>query len=115
MKYLLEAYASSKDKDGFFRLSNELQVMDSRKQIQQGWNSDQIRSLGTQIIAIQNSANSIYCILMNKNLLGSALWDFYKSPGEQELITWTHLTEEDLLISYFFRTHDEMPAIEQKL
>ncbi len=52
---------------------------------------------------------------MNKNLLGSALWDFYKSPGEQELITWTHLTEEDpILISYFFRTHDEMPAIEQK-
>ena len=52
---------------------------------------------------------------MNKNLLGSALWDFHKSPGEQELITWTHLTEEDpMLISYFFRTHDEMPEIEQK-
>ena len=52
---------------------------------------------------------------MNENLLGCALWDFYKFPGEQELITWTHLTEEDPMpISYFFRSHDEMPEIEQK-
>ena len=46
LKYLLEAYASSKDKDGFFLDSFERIAGNGllRKQIQQGWNSDQIRS-----------------------------------------------------------------------
>ena len=46
LKYLLEAYASSKDKDGFFLDSFERIAGNGllRKQIQQGWNSDQIRA-----------------------------------------------------------------------
>ena len=46
LKYLLEAYASSKDKDGFFLDSFERIAGNGllRKQIQKGWNSDQIRA-----------------------------------------------------------------------
>ena len=41
--------------------------------------------------------------------------DYHQSPGEQQLITWTSLTEEDPVpLSYFFRNYKEMPAIEQK-
>ena len=41
--------------------------------------------------------------------------DYHQSPGEQQLITWTSLTEEDPVpIAYFFRSFKEMPAIEQK-
>ena len=41
--------------------------------------------------------------------------DYHQSPGEQQLITWTSLTEEDPVpLAYFFRTYKEMPAIEQK-
>ena len=41
--------------------------------------------------------------------------DYHQSPGEQQLITWTSLTEEDPVpLSYFFRNYQEMPAIEQK-
>ena len=46
LKYLLEAYASSKDKDGFFLDSFERIAGNGllRKQIKQGWNSNQIRA-----------------------------------------------------------------------
>ena len=41
--------------------------------------------------------------------------DYHQSPGEQQLITWTSLTEEDPVpLAYFFRNYKEMPAIEQK-
>ena len=41
--------------------------------------------------------------------------DYHQSPGEQQLITWTSLTEEDPVpLSYFFRNYQDMPAIEQK-
>ena len=41
--------------------------------------------------------------------------DYHQSPGEQQLITWTSLTEEDPVpLAYFFRNYIEMPAIEQK-
>ena len=41
--------------------------------------------------------------------------DYHQSPGEQQLITWTSLTEEDPVpLAYFFRNYQEMPAIEQK-
>ena len=41
--------------------------------------------------------------------------DYHQSPGEQQLITWTSLTEEDPVpLAYFFRNLKEMPAIEQK-
>ena len=49
------------------------------------------------------------------DLFGKALLDYYQSPGEQQLITWTSLTEEDPVpLAYFFRNYKEMPAIEQK-
>ncbi len=49
------------------------------------------------------------------DLFGKALWDYYKKKGANEIITWTSLTEEDpILLSYFFRSFDEMPKLEQK-
>jgi SAM-dependent methyltransferase len=52
---------------------------------------------------------------MSKDVLGKALWNYHKAPEEQELITWTHLTEEDpMTVDYFFRPYEEMPPIEQK-
>ena len=50
-----------------------------------------------------------------KDVLGTALWEYHQSPGQQDLITWTSLTEKELVpLSYFFRTYDKMPLIEQK-
>ena len=41
--------------------------------------------------------------------------DYHQSPGEQQLLTWTSLTEEDPVpLAYFFRNYKAMPAIEQK-
>ena len=51
----------------------------------------------------------------NKDIFGAALWDYYQFPADQELITWTILTEEDAIpLKYFFREFNQMPAIEQK-
>jgi len=51
----------------------------------------------------------------NKDIFGTALWDYYQFPADQELITWTSLTEEDAIpVKYFFREFNQMPAIEQK-
>ncbi len=50
-----------------------------------------------------------------KDVFGTALWEFHQSPNHQELITWTSWTEEDPVpLSYFFRTFDQMPPLEQK-
>ena len=50
-----------------------------------------------------------------KDVFGTALWEYHQSPGQQDLITWTSLTEKELVpLSYFFRTYDKMPLIEQK-
>ena len=49
------------------------------------------------------------------DLFGKALWDYYKKKGANKIITWTSLTEKDpILLSYFFRSFDEMPELEQK-
>ena len=49
------------------------------------------------------------------DLFGKALLDYHRSPGKQQLLTWTSLTEEDPVpLAYFFRNYKEMPAIEQK-
>ena len=49
------------------------------------------------------------------DLFGKALLNYHHAPGEQQLLTWTSLTEEDPVpLSYFFRTYKKMPAIEQK-
>lgn len=54
-------------------------------------------------------------MIEKKDIFGNALWDYHQSPGDQELITWTSLTEEDPVpISYYFRTFDQMPLLEQK-
>lgn len=38
-----------------------------------------------------------------KDIFGDAIWEYNQSPGNQELITWTSLTEEDPVpLSYFF-------------
>lgn len=50
-----------------------------------------------------------------KDVFGTALWEYHKSPGQQDLITWTSLTDKDPVpLSYFFRTYDQMPPIEKK-
>ncbi len=50
-----------------------------------------------------------------KDVFGNALWEYHQSPGHQKLITWTSLTKEDPVpLSYFFRTYDQMPSIEQR-
>lgn len=52
---------------------------------------------------------------VKKEVFGNALWDYHQFPGNQKLITWTSLTEEDSVpLSYFFRTFDQMPPLEQK-
>lgn len=54
-------------------------------------------------------------MIEKKDVFGNALWDYHQSPGDQELITWTSLTEEDPVpISYYFRTFDQMPLLEKK-
>jgi hypothetical protein len=40
-----------------------------------------------------------------KDVFGTALWEYHQSTGQQDLITWTSLTEKELVpLSYFFRT-----------
>ena len=58
----------------------------------------------------------VYLMMIEKNdTFGKALLDYHQYPGDQELITWTSLTDEDHVpISYFFRTFDQMPLLEQK-
>ena len=50
------------------------------------------------------------------DLLGEALWDYHnKKTQVNKIITWTSLTEEDAIdLSYFFRSFDEMPGLEQQ-
>ena len=49
-----------------------------------------------------------------KDVFGNALLDYNKFPNSQELITWTSITGEDPVpLSYFFKTYNQMPKIEQ--
>ena len=49
-----------------------------------------------------------------KDLFGKALLNYHQSPDCQTLDTWTNLTDVDPVpISYFFRSFDQMPKIEQ--
>jgi len=54
--------------------------------------------------------------VVNKlDLFGKALWDYQKKPQENQIMTWTSLTKNDSInVSYFFRSFDEMPKLEQK-
>ncbi|NBS19008.1 MAG: class I SAM-dependent methyltransferase [Flavobacteriia bacterium] len=52
---------------------------------------------------------------LQDDVFGQALWDHHQTPTDQNLITWTSLTEEDHLpIGYFFRSFEQMPPLEQK-
>lgn len=50
-----------------------------------------------------------------KDLFGQAIYDFYFNNSPGKLITETSISEEDEMdVSYLFRTYKEMPFIEQK-
>lgn len=50
----------------------------------------------------------------NSDVLGTALRDFWAGTTSNPIVTWTDLTDEDEMDpAYFFRTYEEMPAIEQ--
>ena len=52
---------------------------------------------------------------LKPDVFGSALWDYQQNPSPAEMITWTSLTEEDPInVSYFFRTFNQMPKLEQE-
>ena len=48
------------------------------------------------------------------DLFGRALTDYYKNPADQELLTWTNLTDKDAVpLAYFFRAYKSMPLLER--
>ncbi len=50
-----------------------------------------------------------------KDLFGKALYDYWFDNAPEDMLTWTHLTESEVLpIEYLFRSFDEMPEAEQK-
>ena len=52
--------------------------------------------------------------MIEKDLFGKALWDYWTDNNPEDMLTWTHLTEPEVLpIAYLFRSYDEMPVSEQ--
>lgn len=50
-----------------------------------------------------------------KDIIGIALLDYFNGNYSEDILTETNISEEDELpLSYLFRTYKEMPAIEQK-
>ena len=50
-----------------------------------------------------------------KDLFGKAIFDFQTNTSPEDLVTETNISEADeMSVSYLFRSHDEMPKIEQK-
>lgn len=50
-----------------------------------------------------------------KDLFGKAIFDFQTNNSPEDLVTETSISEEDeMSVSYLFRSYDEMPKIEQK-
>jgi len=50
-----------------------------------------------------------------KDILGTALLDYYNGNYTEDIYTETSISEEDVLpIPYLFRTYNEMPALEKK-
>jgi SAM-dependent methyltransferase len=53
-------------------------------------------------------------MLNQKDLFGQALYDYWHKNNPQDMLTWTQLTEKEVLpVSYLFRSYDEMPEPEQ--
>ena len=49
-----------------------------------------------------------------KDLFGKALYDYWFQNAPEDMLTWTHLTESEVLpITYLFRSYNEMPETEQ--
>lgn len=52
--------------------------------------------------------------MIEKDLFGKALWDYWFDNNPEDMLTWTHLTEPEILPSaYLFRSYDDMPVSEQ--
>ena len=52
--------------------------------------------------------------MIEKDLFGKALWDYWSDNEPEDILTWTNLTESEILpITYLFRSFDEMPVSEQ--
>ena len=52
--------------------------------------------------------------MIEKDLFGKALWDYWTDNNPEDMLTWTHLTEPEILpVSYLFRSYDDMPVSEQ--
>ena len=52
--------------------------------------------------------------MIEKDLFGKALWDYWYDNDPEDMLTWTHLTEPELLsVAYLFRSYDDMPVSEQ--
>lgn len=50
-----------------------------------------------------------------KDLFGNALLDYYNGNYSEDLITSTHISDEDTLpIPYLFRDYKAMPKLEQQ-
>jgi len=50
----------------------------------------------------------------HKDLFGRALYDYQFNHKPEDLETWTHLTDREILpIAYLFRKYEEMPEIEK--
>lgn len=49
-----------------------------------------------------------------KDLFGKALIDYYNGNYTEDLITWTSISEDDILpLPYLFRSYSQMPKLEQ--
>jgi SAM-dependent methyltransferase len=52
--------------------------------------------------------------MVEKDLFGQALYDYWTNNQPEDMITWTHLTEPEILpTAYLFRTYEKMPESEQ--
>ena len=52
---------------------------------------------------------------MTKDIFGKALLDYQNKNYTEDLITFTHISDEDVLpLPYLFRPYSEMPTLEQK-
>ncbi len=52
--------------------------------------------------------------MIKTDLFGRALYDYWYNQEPEDLITWTHLTEPEILpTAYLFRDFDKMPYVEQ--
>ena len=50
-----------------------------------------------------------------KDIFGKALMDYQNGNYSEDLVTWTHISDQDILpLPYLFRSYSEMPKLEQE-